>query len=484
MGNPKAFLEIGRQEAGYRPVHDRIHDFGEVEQTLSTRERKLQASRCMDCGVPFCHWACPLGNKAPEWNDALYKGDWELAYRLLNSTNPFPEFTGRICPALCEKACVLNRFNHEPTTNREDECAITEMAFQEGFIQPRTDIKRIMKPATVPAGSPAGSEVPVHVAVIGAGPAGLAAANDLNHMGYTVTVFEKNEAAGGLLRYGIPNFKLNKAIIDRRIKLLEAEGIEFRFNEELRMKNEESPADGTAVANSSLFTLHSSLRDFDAIVIATGTPTARDLKAPGRELKGVHFALELLSQQNRVLAGMEFSKDERVTAKGKDVLVIGGGDTGSDCIGTAHRQGCKSVTQIEIMPKPVEGPEDPQNPWPNWPRTLKTTSSHEEGCTRRWNINTLEFLGKDGKLTGVKVQEIDWKPNPDGGRPIMIEKGKPEVIKAELVLLAMGFLKPDHPQYPANVFVCGDSANGASLVVRAMASGKQTAQKVATFLSK
>ena len=466
MGNPKAFLEIHRQEAGYRPINDRIHDFSEVEQTLSTRERKLQASRCMDCGVPFCHWACPLGNKAPEWNDALYKGDWELAYQLLNSTNPFPEFTGRICPALCEKACVLNRFNHEPTTNREDECAITEMAFQEGFIQSCTDIKRNGK----------------KVAVIGAGPAGLAAANDLNLMGYSVTVFEKNEAAGGLLRYGIPNFKLNKAVIDRRIKLLEQEGIEFRFNEELRMKNEESPADGTAVANSSLFTLNSTLRDFDAIVVATGTPTARDLKAPGRDLKGVHFALELLSQQNRVLAGMEFSKDERVTAKGKDVLVIGGGDTGSDCIGTAHRQGCKSVTQIEIMPRPVEGPEDPQNPWPNWPRTLKTTSSHEEGCTRRWNINTLEFLGKDGKLTGVKVQEIDWKPNPEGGRPIMVEKGKPEIIKAELVLLAMGFLKPEHPEYPKNVFVCGDAANGASLVVRAMASGRQTAQKVAAFL--
>jgi len=297
-------------------------------------------------------------------------------------------------------------------------------------------------------------------------------------------VFEKNEAAGGLLRYGIPNFKLNKAVIDRRIKLLEAEGIEFRFNEELRMKNEESSADGTAVANSSLFTLHSSLSDFNAVVIATGTPTARDLKAPGRELKGVHFALELLSQQNRVLAGIEFAKDERITAKGKDVLVIGGGDTGSDCIGTAHRQGCKSVTQIEIMPKPVEGPEDPQNPWPNWPRTLKTTSSHEEGCTRRWNINTLEFLGKDGKLTGVKVQEIDWKPNPEGGRPIMVEKGKPEIIKAELCLLAMGFLKPEHPEYPQNVFVCGDSANGASLVVRAMASGRDTAKKVDAFLSK
>ena len=440
MGNPKAFLEIHRQEAGYRPVHDRIHDFGEVEQTLNTRERKLQASRCMDCGVPFCHWACPLGNKAPEWNDALYKGDWELAYRLLSTTNPFPEFTGRICPALCEKACVLNRYNHEPTTNREDEAAITEMAFQEGFIQPRQDIVRNGK----------------SVAVIGAGPAGLAAANDLNLMGYTVTVFEKNEAAGGLLRYGIPNFKLNKALIDRRIRLLEAEGIEFRY--------------GEFIESIELLS-----KEYAAVVIATGTPTARDLNIPGRELRGVHLALELLSQQNRVLAGMEFSKAERITAKDKDVLVIGGGDTGSDCIGTAHRQGCKSVTQIEIMPRPVEGPDDPQSPWPNWPRTLKTTSSHEEGCTRRWNINTLEFLGKDGKLTGVKVQEIDWQPNPAGGRPIMVEKGKPEVIKAELVLLAMGFLKPEHPHYAENIFVCGDAANGASLVVRALASGRQTA---------
>jgi glutamate synthase (NADPH/NADH) small chain len=461
MGNPKAFLEIHRQEAGYRPIHDRIHDFGEVEQTLSTRERKLQASRCMDCGVPFCHWACPLGNKAPEWNDALYKGDWELAFKLLTSTNPFPEFTGRICPALCEKACVLNRFNHEPTTNREDECAIIEGAFREGYIQPKTDIERNGK----------------KVAVIGAGPAGLAAANELNQMGYKVTVFEKNEAAGGLLRYGIPNFKLNKAIIDRRIALLEQEGIEFKYGQDISLTSDLSKATGRRDSGNPLTS------DYDAVVISTGTPTARDLKAPGRELKGVHFALELLSQQNRVLAGIEFGKDERITAKDKDVLVIGGGDTGSDCIGTAHRQGCKSVTQIEIMPKPVEGPEDPQNPWPNWPRTLKTTSSHEEGCTRRWNINTLEFLGENGKLTGVKVQEIDWKPNPEGGRPIMVEKGKPEIIKAELCLLAMGFLKPEHPEYPKNVFVCGDSANGASLVVRAMASGKQTAQKVDTFLS-
>ena len=449
MGNPKAFLEIHRQEAGYRPLHDRIHDFGEVEQTLNTRERKLQASRCMDCGVPFCHWACPLGNKPPEWNDALYHGEWELAYQLLTATNPFPEFTGRICPALCEKACVLNLIEHEPTTNREDEAAITEAAFREGYVtvhQPQRNGKKI--------------------AVIGAGPAGLAAANDLNLMGYQVTVFDKNEAAGGLLRYGIPNFKLNKTIIDRRITLLEQEGIEFKYGEAI-----ESAAVSQQLA-----------QQFAAVVIATGTPTARDLKAPGRDLKGVHFALELLSQQNRVLAGMEFSKEERISAKGKDVLVIGGGDTGSDCIGTAHRHGCKSVTQIEIMPRPVEGPVDPQNPWPNYPRTLKTTSSHEEGCTRRWNINTLEFLGEKGHLTGVRVQEIDWKPNPDGGRPIMVEKSKPEIIKAELVLLAMGFLKPEHPQYPENVFVCGDAKNGASLVVRAMASGRQTAKEVNEYM--
>ena len=449
MGNPKAFLEIHRQEAGYRPLHDRIHDFGEVEQTLNTRERKLQASRCMDCGVPFCHWACPLGNKPPEWNDALYHGEWELAYQLLTATNPFPEFTGRICPALCEKACVLNLIEHEPTTNREDEAAITEAAFREGYVtvhQPQRNGKK--------------------VAVIGAGPAGLAAANDLNLMGYQVTVFDKNEAAGGLLRYGIPNFKLNKTIIDRRITLLEQEGIEFKYGEAI-----ESAAVSQQLA-----------QQFAAVVIATGTPTARDLKAPGRDLKGVHFALELLSQQNRVLAGMEFSKEERISAKGKDVLVIGGGDTGSDCIGTAHRHGCKSVTQIEIMPRPVEGPVDPQNPWPNYPRTLKTTSSHEEGCTRRWNINTLEFLGEKGHLTGVRVQEIDWKPNPDGGRPIMVEKGEPEIIKAELVLLAMGFLKPEHPQYPENVFVCGDAKNGASLVVRAMASGRQTAKEVNEYM--
>ena len=447
MGNPQAFLTIHRKEAGYRPVHDRIHDFGEVEQTLNSNDRRTQASRCMDCGVPFCHWACPLGNKPPEWNDALYKGDWELAYRLLSSTNDFPEFTGRICPALCEKACVLNLMEHEPTTNREDEAAITEHAFEENYVRVRHPERNGKT-----------------VAVVGCGPAGLVAATRLNIMGYKVTVFDKNEDAGGLLRYGIPNFKLNKAVIDRRINILRQEGIEFCFEQNI---DESKLPQG-----------------FDAYVIATGTPTARDLNIPGRELKGVYFALDMLAQQNRVLAGREFKKDELVNAKGKDVLVIGGGDTGSDCIGTAHRQGCKSVTQIEIMPKPVEGPEDPQSPWPNWPRTLKTTSSHEEGCTRRWNINSLRFIGKDGKLTGVEVQEITWKPNPEGGRPLMQPVGKPEVIKTDMVLLAMGFLKPEHPKFAENVFVAGDAANGASLVVRAMASGRDVAEKIDAYLSK
>ncbi|MBQ6031962.1 MAG: glutamate synthase subunit beta [Prevotella sp.] len=447
MKNPKAFLTVLRKEAGYRPVNDRIHDFGEVEQTLNTHDRQEQASRCMDCGVPFCHWACPLGNKDPEWNDALFRGEWEMAYKLLKKTNPFPEFTGRICPALCEKACVLYHTMGEAVTNRENEVAIAERAYLEGYVtieHPRRNGKK--------------------VAVVGSGPAGLASADALNKMGYEVTVFEKNEAAGGLLRYGIPNFKLNKKIIDRRISIMEQEGVNFRYGEPVE----------DVVALS---------QQYDAVVLATGTPTARDLNIPGRELKGIYLALELLSQQNRVLAGMEYSKEDRITAKGKDVLVIGGGDTGSDCIGTAHRQGCNRVTQIEIMPKPPVG-HNPSTPWPNWPIILKTTSSHEEGCIRRWNINTLEFLGENGILTGVRVQEIDWAPDPKGGRPIMVEKGKPEIIKADLVLLAMGFLKPEQLQYPENVFVCGDAANGASLVVRAIASGLQTAKRINEYISR
>lgn len=444
MGNPRAFLTVPRKEAGYRPVHDRISDFGEVEQTLNTSDRKLQASRCMDCGVPFCHWACPLGNRPPEFQDAIYKGNWEEAYQILTRTNDFPEFTGRICPALCEKSCVLKLSMDAPVTIREDEAAVIEAAFREGYVQPK-QYKRNGK----------------KVAVIGSGPAGLAAANQLNKRGYEVTVFEKLEYIGGLLRFGIPNFKLHKPIIDRRVKLMEEEGITFKVNQDI---NPAQLPEG-----------------FDAYCICTGTPQARDLKIPGRDLKGVYFALDMLAQQNRVLAGQTFGKDERVTAKGKHVLVIGGGDTGSDCIGTSNRQGALSVTQIEIMPKPPVG-NNPATPWPQWPVVLKTSSSHEEGCTRRWCLTSNKFIGKDGKLTGVEVEEVEWTPSPGGGRPTMKATGKKEVIKADMVLLAMGFLRPEVPEHPANVFYAGDAATGASLVVRCIAGGRKAAADIDQFL--
>lgn len=444
MGDPKAFLTIPRHEAGYRPIHERIADFGEVEQTLNTSDRRLQASRCMDCGVPFCHWACPLGNRPPEFQDAVFKGEWREAYEILTATNDFPEFTGRICPALCEKSCVLKLSMDSPVTIREDECSVIEAAFREGYVQPR-QFERNGK----------------RVAVIGSGPAGLAAANQLNHRGYEVTVFEKNEYVGGLLRFGIPNFKLQKTVIDRRVKIMEAEGITFKVN---------SSIDVTKLPEG-----------FDAYCICTGTPQARDLKVPGRELKGVHFALELLGQQNRVLAGQVFDAKHRVTAKGKRVLVIGGGDTGSDCIGTSHRQGAVSVTQIEIMPKPPVG-HNPKTPWPQWPVVLKTSSSHEEGCERRWLLTTNKFIdnGK-GHVCGAEVEEVEWLPNPDGGRPIMKLTGKKEIIDCDIVFLAMGFLRTQQPEFPENVFVAGDAATGASLVVRCIAGGRKAAEAIDAY---
>lgn len=444
MGNPKAFLTIPRQEAGYRPVHDRIADFGEVEQTLNSGERRLQASRCMDCGVPFCHWACPLGNRPPEFQDALWRGKWREAYEILSLTNDFPEFTGRICPALCEKSCVLQLSMGEPVTIREDEAAIIEAAFREGFIRPGSYPRNGKR-----------------VAVIGSGPAGLAAANQLNRRGYEVTVFEKLEYIGGLLRFGIPNFKLHKPIIDRRLHLMEQEGITFKVNSEI---------DLTCLPEG-----------FDAYCVCTGTPQARDLSIPGRELKGIHFAMEMLAQQNRVLAGQTFTKDERISARGKHVLVIGGGDTGSDCIGTSNRQGALSVTQIEIMPKPPVG-ENPDTPWPQYPRVLKTSSSHEEGCARRWSLSSVRFLGKGGHVSGVEVEEVEWIPDPAGGRPMMTPTGQKETLKADLVLLAMGFLKPELPPLPENAFVAGDAATGASLVVRCIASGRKAAGDIDRYL--
>ena len=445
MGNPKAFLTVPRQEAGYRPIHERIADFGEVEQTLNTGERKLQASRCMDCGVPFCHWACPLGNRPPEFQDSLYRGKWREAYEILAATNDFPEFTGRICPALCEKSCVLKLSMDAPVTIREDEAAVIETAFREGFVKPQTYARNGRK-----------------VAVIGSGPAGLAAANQLNRKGYEVTVFEKDEYIGGLLRFGIPNFKLHKPIIDRRLAILKAEGITFQTN---------TPID---LANLP--------EGFDAYCICTGTPQARDLAVPGRELKGIHFAMEMLAQQNRILAGQTFAPEELISARGKQVLVIGGGDTGSDCIGTSHRQGAAGVMQIEIMPQPPVG-NNPATPWPQWPVVLKTSSSHEEGCVRRWNLSTTRFIGNEqGEVTGVEVEEVEWLPNEAGGRPQMRPTGKKETLKADLVLLAMGFLKPQLPPLPDNAFVAGDAATGASLVVRCIAGGRKAAQEIDDYL--
>ncbi len=456
MGNPTAFLNIPRKEAGYRPVHDRVNDYGEVEQTLNTEDRRLQASRCMECGVPFCHWSCPLGNRQPEWQDRLYKNDIKGAYQLLTMTDDFPEFTGRVCPALCEKGCVLNK-EHEPVTIRENEAAIVERAFSEGYVTACPPKKR----------------TGFRVAVIGSGPAGLACANQLNRRGHSVTVFEKNEAPGGLLRFGIPDFKLNKSVIDRRLDLLKEEGIEFRCGVKV----------GTDISASEI------LEEFDAVCLAMGAEVPRDLKVEGRELKGVHFALELLQQQNRVNAGAEISRDERISAKKKNVLVIGGGDTGSDCVGTARRQGALSVTQIEIMPKPPVG-ENPATPWPYWPVVLKTSSSHLEGCERRWLLDTRRFVADaDGHVREVEVEEVEWEKDEESGRMNLIHTGRIDTIKVDLVLLAMGFTQPiaegvidvlglekdvrgnvkvneNGQSSNPKVFAAGDVSTGASLVVR------------------
>ncbi len=474
MGNPKAFLNISRKEGGYRPKDERVKDYNEVEMRLNAVERREQASRCMECGVPFCHWSCPLGNRQPEWQDRLYKDDIEGAYARLSMTDDFPEFTGRVCPALCEKGCVLNK-QHEAVTVRENELAIVERAFAEGRVKPQPPTHRTGK----------------RVAVIGSGPAGLACANQLNRRGHSVTVFEKNEAPGGLLRFGIPDFKLDKSVIDRRVALMEVEGIEFRCGVNV----------GRDIKATQL------LEDYDAVCLAIGAEEPRDLRVEGRELKGVHFALELLRQQNRVNAGRKFTEKERVTAKGKNVLVIGGGDTGSDCVGTSHRQGAISVTQIEIMPKPPVD-DNPDTPWPYWPVVLKTSSSHEEGCDRRWLLDTRRFIPDDkGCVSEVEVEEVEWEKDSSNGRMNLVHTGRKSTIKAELVLLAMGFTNPlaeglldqlgvekdargnvkvdplTHATDVDKVFAAGDVASGASLVVRCIAAGRDAAKGIHAYLS-
>jgi len=472
MGNPKGFMTIGRKDAGYRPVNDRIYDYGEVEQTLDEKDRIEQASRCMDCGIPFCHWGCPVGSKIPEWQDLIYKKDWKAAYEVLHSSNSFPEFTGRVCPAPCEKACVL-AIHNEAVTIRENEASSVEHAFNLGYVVPRIPEIRNGK----------------KVAVVGSGPAGLSAADLLNQAGYEVTVFEKNSAIGGLLRFGIPDFKLSKTIIDRRLAIFLDEGIIFKTNVTV----------GKDISRDDL------LAEFDAVILANGAEQPRDLPVDGRDMKGVHFAMEFLMQSNKRIAGEIIPEEESIFAKDKKVLVIGGGDTGSDCVGTSIRQKARSVTQIEILPKPANDRAD-NNPWPYWPNTLRTSSSHLEGCERRWSLTTRKFIGENGQIKQVELATADWGKD-EAGRWVMTEvPGTSEILDVDLVLLSMGFTQPVHNvlldeleiDYDARgnvkvnakkqtsnekIFACGDVEAGASLVVRAIEAGKIAAASVDEFLS-
>lgn len=450
----------------YRPVDQRRRDFDEVERALSFDELKGQAGRCMNCGIPFCHGAgCPLGNVIPEINAAVAAGNWEAAWNILSSTSFFPEFTSRVCPALCEGSCT-DGIDGEPVMVRQLEKAVVEAAFRNGFVKPPKPQSRSGK----------------SVAVIGGGPAGLAAATALNLTGHTVTVYEKNAAPGGLLRYGIPDFKLSKKMIDRRIALMEEAGIRFECGTEV----------GRDISGGYLARRH------DATVLTIGTPQARDLAVPGREASGIHFALEFLQGQNRVL-GRECAALP-VNAAGKRVVVIGGGDTGSDCVGTSVRQGAASILQIEIMPKPPET-RSPSTPWPQWPYLLRTSSSHREGGERRWNLATKRFCVEGGRVAGLEAVTVEWEFSPLGRSLTFRElPDSAEFIPADLVLLAMGFtgvaaegvaaelgLAVDargrvQPAPERGIFAAGDSASGASLVVRAIADGKRVAQAVDAYL--
>ncbi len=466
-------MTVPRLEAGYRPAKERVFDYGEVEQTLNKKDRALQASRCMDCGIPFCHWGCPVGSKIPEWQDAIYRGNIEEAYYILHSTNSFPEITGRVCPAPCEKSCVL-AIHEEAVTIRENECATVEQAFEAGFIK----------------ANPPKSRTGKKVAVIGSGPAGLSAADLLNRAGHLVTVFEKNDAIGGLLRYGIPDFKLNKNVIDRRLELFVDEGIIFKTNVNV----------GVDVTRDEL------LKEYDAVLLATGAEHPRDLPVEGRDLDGVYFAMDFLTQQNKVVAGRQISEEERILAKDKKVLVIGGGDTGSDCVGTSIRQRAESVTQIEILPKPPATREN-NNPWPYWPNTLRTSSSHMEGCERRWSLSTKRFIGEEGKLKQAEIVQVEWNKDENGRWMMKEVPGTTEIIDVELALLSMGFIQPVHNglldslgvEYDARgnvqvnenkqtsvekIFAAGDVEKGASLVVHAIEAGKVAAKYIDAFVRK
>lgn len=470
MGQVDGFMKFEREMPKSRDPKERIKDYKEIYTPLEKEKLKNNAARCMDCGVPFCHSGCPLGNNIPDFNDAVYQGKWEDAIKILSSTNNFPEFTGRICPAPCEASCVLS-INNNPVTIEYIEKTIAETAFEKGYIKP----------------SPPKNRTGKRISIVGSGPAGLAAAAQLNKAGHWVTVFERSDRIGGLLRYGIPDFKLEKSVIDRRIRLMEQEGIIFRTNAHV----------GVNISAQHL------QKEFDAVMLCGGASAARDLPIPGRNFKGVHFAMDFLPQQNKRVAGDRiFSGD--ILATGKNVLVIGGGDTGSDCVGTSNRQGAKSVTQIELLAKPPLKRSE-NNPWPLWPMVLMTSSSHEEGVNRQWAILTKEFLGdNNGRLTGLKIVDITWGLNAQGKMGFEEIKGTERIIPCELALLAIGFTGAEkggmidelqveldergnvktenYMTTQEGIFAAGDIRRGQSLVVWAISEGREAARAIDTWL--
>lgn len=472
MADPKGFLNYTRELPSKRDVKERINDYKDLYVEFSEEKTVKQAARCMDCGIPFCHNGCPLGNIIPEFNDAVYAEDWVGAYEILSSTNNFPEFTGRICPAPCEAACVLG-INQPPVAIEHIEKSIAETAFEKGLIRAKTPTLRTGK----------------KIAVIGSGPAGLAAAEQLNKAGHTVTVFERNTRVGGLLRYGIPDFKLEKWIIERRVELMGAAGIRFKVNANV----------GVNIDVNDL------MKEFDAIVLCGGSTIPRDLPIEGRDLKGVHFAMDFLEQNNKRVAGDTIDVEQAIMATDKNVLVIGGGDTGSDCVGTSNRHHAKSIIQIELLGKPPEN-RAAHTPWPLWPMQLTTSTSHEEGCDRQWAIQTKAFIGDgEGNLKGIKLVNIEWDKAEDSGRFTAKEiEGTEREIPCELALLAIGFV---HPQFDgmlqqlnieinqrgnvkdnkyqtniAKIFVAGDMRRGQSLVVWAISEGREAAKAVDEYL--
>jgi glutamate synthase (NADPH/NADH) small chain len=471
MGDPKGFMKVGRKDSSYRPVCERVLDYRDVNLRKGKDESEEQASRCMDCGTPFCHWACPVGNYIPEWNDLIFEGRWEKAYELLSATNSMPEVTGRICPALCEYSCVLG-INDDPVTIKDNELAAVETAFEKGVIRPRPPLNR----------------TGMKVAVIGSGPAGLSCAELLNRMGHNVEVLERDEEPGGMLRFGIPDFKLEKSIITRRIDLWKKEGVIFRTGTEA----------GKDVSAEEL------LEKYDAVCISIGSRSPRDLSIPGRQLDGIYFAMDFLTQANRRVSGMSFNGVDTIGASGKKVVVIGGGDTGSDCVGTANRQGASCVVQIELLECPPEC-RSPEQPWPNYPFVLKTSSSHEEGCERKWSVLTKKFTGTSGKLSGLECVNVVFE-NKSGTCPVMKEvSGSEFIIEADIALLAVGFMHPEKEGIVSDlgldldekgniktdasfrasrekVFAAGDARRGQSLVVWAIDEGRKAAQKIDGYL--